>query len=115
MWSELGGRARWPVGGEPFELVEVICGRLVEEVIGELLAGVGAGEEIVGLGGVLAQLSRRLVERVLLVELADYLGYELYQERRGGSGQRLQRLEMRAGADWCGSKRDGIASAASSR
>src|SRR3954471_17520497 len=51
-------------------------GRLPDEVIDELLAGASTGEEIVGSGGLLAQLTKRLVERALEVELTEHLGYE---------------------------------------
>jgi putative transposase len=55
-------------------------------VIDELLAGVRSEEEIVGPGGVLAQLTKWLVERAMSVELAEHLGYEPYQEPPGGAG-----------------------------
>jgi putative transposase len=52
----------------------VICDRLADEVIDELLAGARTEEEIVGPGGVLAQLTKRLVERAMSAELSDHLG-----------------------------------------
>jgi len=55
-------------------------------VIDELLAGARTEEEIVGPGGVLAQLRKRLVERALSAELSELLGYEPHQEPPGGSG-----------------------------
>jgi putative transposase len=55
-------------------------------VIDELLAGARTEEEIVGPGGVLAQLTRRLVERAMAVELTEHLGYEPHQEPPGGMG-----------------------------
>src|SRR3982750_988218 len=61
-------------------------GRLSDEVIDELLAGAGSEQEIVGPGGLLAQLTKRLVERAMEVELTDHLGYEPYQEPPGGAG-----------------------------
>ena len=61
-------------------------GRISDEVIDELLAGASTEEEIVGPGGLLAQLSKRLVERAMEVELTDYLGYEPHQEPPGGAG-----------------------------
>jgi putative transposase len=54
-------------------------------VIDELLAGARTEEEIVGPGGVLAQLTKRLVERALQAELTEHLGYEPHQEPPGGS------------------------------
>jgi putative transposase len=59
---------------------------LSDEVIEQLLAGARSEEEIVGPGGVLAQLTRRLVERALRVELSEHLGYEPHQEPPGGIG-----------------------------
>ena len=60
--------------------------RIADEVIDELLAGAGTEEEIVGPGGVLAQLTKRLVERAMEVELTEHLGYEPHQEPPGGAG-----------------------------
>ncbi len=39
-----------------------------------------------GPGGLLSQLTKRLVERALEVELTDYLGFELHQQPPGGTG-----------------------------
>jgi len=64
----------------------VIRDRLADEVIDELLAGACTEEEIVGPGGVLAQLTKRLVERAMSAELTEPLGYESHQEPPGGAG-----------------------------
>src|SRR5215207_5295270 len=61
-------------------------GRLSDGVIDELLAGARTEEEIVGPGGLLAQLTKRLVERAMEVELSDHLGYEPHAEPPGGTG-----------------------------
>jgi putative transposase len=61
-------------------------GRISDEVIDELLAGASTEEEIVGPGGLLARLTKRLVERALEVELTDHLGYEPHAEPPGGTG-----------------------------
>ena len=68
--SEPGGRAQRPAGGArraqgpaPVGLPDEVRDRLADEVIDELLAGARTEEEIVGPGGVLAQLTKRLVER----------------------------------------------------
>src|ERR1700733_4889984 len=102
MSEELEGRAavpgREPVGrvvrdggatppglgveGLPAEL----RGRVGDELIDQLLAGARTQEEIVGPGGLLAQLTKRLVERALEVELTDHLGYESHREPPGGAG-----------------------------
>src|SRR3954468_19127510 len=58
--------------------------RISNEVIDELLAGASSEEEIAGPGGLLAQLTRRLVERAMEVELTDHLGYEPHCEPPGG-------------------------------
>src|SRR6516165_6133758 len=54
--------------------------RLPDALIDELLAGAKTEEEIAGPGGLLAALTKRLVERALAVELTDHLGYEPHQE-----------------------------------
>jgi putative transposase len=59
---------------------------LPDDVVDELLAGARTEEEIVGPGGLLSQLTKRLVERALEVELTDHLGYERHQEPPGGAG-----------------------------
>jgi putative transposase len=60
--------------------------RIPDEVIDQLLAGARTEEEIAGPGGLLAQLTKRLVERAMEVELTDHLGYEPHQEPPGGTG-----------------------------
>jgi putative transposase len=86
VWSEPGGRAQRPADGAPPEIPEAVRDRLSDEVIDELLAGARSEEEIVGPGGVLAQLTKRLVERAMSAELTDHLGYEPHQEPPGGTG-----------------------------
>src|SRR5450755_2893020 len=58
--------------------------RISNEVIDELLAGASTEEEIAGPGGLLAELTKRLVERAMEVELTDHVGYEPHQEPPGG-------------------------------
>src|SRR3954470_20522877 len=84
--SEPGGRAQRPGGGEPLEVPDAVRDLLADEVIEELLAGARTEEEIVGRGGVLAQLTKRLVERARSAELTEHLGYEPHQEPPGGTG-----------------------------
>ena len=60
--------------------------RIPDEVIDQLLAGARTEEEIAGPGGLLAQLTKRLVERAMEVELTDHLGYEPHHEPAGGTG-----------------------------
>jgi putative transposase len=57
---------------------------LPDGVVDELLAGARTGEEITGQGGLLSQLTKRLVERAMEVELTDHLGYESHAEPAGG-------------------------------
>jgi putative transposase len=59
---------------------------IADEVIDQLLAGASSEQEIAGPGGLLAQLTKRLVERAMEVELTDHLGYEPHQEPPGGTG-----------------------------
>jgi putative transposase len=73
---------RSAVEGLPAELRD----RLGDELIDQLLAGARTEEEIVGPGGVLAQLTRRLVERAMEAELSEHLGYERGQAPPGGAG-----------------------------
>ena len=60
--------------------------RIPDEVIDQLLAGARTEEELAGPGGLLAQLTKRLVERAMEVELTDHLGYEPHAEPPGGAG-----------------------------
>jgi putative transposase len=61
-------------------------GKLPDDVVDELLAGARTEEEIVGPGGLLSQLTKRLVERALEVELTDHVGYDRHHEPPGGTG-----------------------------
>jgi hypothetical protein len=88
--SEPGGRAQRPGGGARppqgvprVELPDEVRDRLADEVIDALLAGGRTEEEIVGPGGVLAQLTKRLVERAMSAELTEHLGYEPHREPPG--------------------------------
>jgi putative transposase len=88
--SEPGGRAQRRAGAArlsgPPELAEQVKALLPDGVLDELLAGARTEEEIAGPGGLLSQLTKRLVERAMEVELTDHLGYEPHQEPPGGSG-----------------------------
>ncbi|MFL5247691.1 MAG: IS256 family transposase [Myxococcales bacterium] len=90
--SEPGGRAQRDAGGAraagaPVEqLPDEVRERLSDELIDELLAGARSEEEIVGPGGLLADLTRRLVERAMDAELTEHLGYEHGQPPPGGAG-----------------------------
>ena len=60
-------------------------GEIPDEVVDQLLAGARTEEEIAGPGGVLAQLTKRLIERALEVELTEHVGYEPHCEPPGGA------------------------------
>ena len=80
------GAARPPRGSVAVdELPLGVRDRLSDGLVDELLAGARTEEEIVGPGGLLADLTRRLVERALSAELTDHLGYEPHHEPPGGT------------------------------
>ena len=80
------GEATAPPPGILDGVPDDIRRQLPDEVVDELLAGARTEEEIFGPGGVFGQLTKRLVERALEVELTDHLGYEPDQEPPGGTG-----------------------------
>ena len=89
--SEPGGRAQRRAGAArrqdgPPELEDRVKDLLPDSVIDELLAGARSEEEITGRGGLLSQLTKRMVERAMEVELTDHLGYETHVEPPGGAG-----------------------------
>ena len=59
---------------------------IADEVLDALLAGAQTAEQIAGPDGVLAQLTRRLLNRALEAELTAHLGYEAGRASRGGAG-----------------------------
>jgi putative transposase len=89
--------AREGAGGEPLGessatpseilryMPDDIRKQLPDDVVDALLAGASTEEEIVGPGGVLSQLTKRLVERALEVEITDHVGYARHQEPSGGA------------------------------
>src|ERR1700757_4885316 len=82
--SRLGGTS--PARGIFDRVPDEIRRVLPDELVDELLAGARTEEEIVGPGGLLSQLTKRLVERAMEVELTDHLGYEPHAEPPGGTG-----------------------------
>jgi putative transposase len=89
--SEPVGRAERDGGAMPGGLaleglLPELRERLGDELIDELLAGARTEEEIVGPAGVLAQLTRRLVERAMDAELTEHLDYERGEAPPGGAG-----------------------------
>ena len=81
-----GGRRRSPPPGILGAMGDDLRGKLPDELVDELLAGASSEEEIVGPGGLLSRLTKRLVERAMEVELTDHLGYEPHREPPGGTG-----------------------------
>src|SRR4051794_25252160 len=57
--------------------------RISDAAIDELLAGASTEEEIAGPGGLLAELTKRLVERAMEVERSEHAGYEPHCEPPG--------------------------------
>ena len=89
--SEPGGRAQRNAGAhdreDPADQLPVeVRDRLSDALIDELLAGARTQEEIVGPGGLLADLTKRLVERAMDAELTEHLGYEPHRAPPGGAG-----------------------------
>jgi len=88
--SEPGGRAKRRAGAarrsDPDPLADRVKELLPDELVDQLMAGAKSGEEITGRGGLLGQLTKRMVERAMEVELTDHLGYEPHAEPPGGAG-----------------------------
>jgi hypothetical protein len=100
--SEPVGRAEQPAGDASLAGIELppeVHDRLSDEVIDRLLAGARSEDEIVGPGGVLAQLTKRLVERALQAELSEHLGYEPHPGATRRSRQHPQRLDAEDACD----------------
>jgi transposase-like protein len=70
------------LGGEHGELPDRVCDRLLDA----LIAGKRGEAEILGNGGVLGELTRRLIERALAEELCEHLGYPAGHAPPGGVG-----------------------------
>ncbi len=62
--------------------------QLSDELIDPLLAGARTEEEIVGPRGLLADLTRRLVEGAMSAERTAQLDFEPHQEQRAGPATR---------------------------
>src|SRR6184192_3303222 len=83
--AEPFGEATAPPPGILDRLPDETRRKLPDELVDELLAGARTEEEIVGPGGLLAQLTKRLVERAMSAELTEHLGYEPHREPPGGT------------------------------
>jgi putative transposase len=80
------GEATAPPPGILERLPDEMREKLPDELVDELLAGAKTEEEIFGQGGLFSQLTKRLVERAMEVELTDHLGYDPHMEPPGGTG-----------------------------
>jgi putative transposase len=80
------GEATAPSPGILERLPDEMREKLPDELVDELLAGAKTEEEIFGQGGLFSQLTKRLVERAMEVELTDHLGYDPHMEPPGGTG-----------------------------
>jgi putative transposase len=81
--ARLRGVLELPDGGR---IGDEAIDQLPDEVVDQLLAGARTEQELAGPGGLLAALTKRLIERALEVELTDHLGYEPHAEPSGGAG-----------------------------
>ena len=88
-------RAGLPVG----ELPEEVRERLTDGLIDELLGGARGEKEVLGPGGVLGDLTRRLVERAMEAELTGHLGYRAWPGAAGRGGQLAQRRAAQDAVD----------------
>ena len=74
--SEPVGRAQRRAGAarrpDPDPLADRVKELLPNELVDQLMAGARTGEELAGQGGLLAQLTKRMVERAMEVELTDH-------------------------------------------
>ena len=68
------------------QLPDELRERLLDGMVDELIAGKRGEAEILGSGGVLGELTRRLVERALSEELSEHLGYPAGHAPVGGAG-----------------------------
>src|SRR5690606_20761450 len=73
----------------------------INELLDRLLEGRSA-EKVVGDGGLLADLTKRLMERVLEAELTDHLGYEKHtaEETMAAFEERFPMISRKWRANW---------------
>src|ERR1700756_4203750 len=65
---------------------EIGAVEIPDELLDALLGGARTAEEIAGPGGLLGELTRRLLNRALEAELTEHLGYERHLAPLGGTG-----------------------------
>jgi putative transposase len=71
---------------EDNELPEELNERVLDQMLGGMIAGKRSESEILGSDGVLGELTRRVIERALSEELSEQLGYPAGQAPPGGAG-----------------------------
>ena len=69
--------------------------QLLDAMLSALIAGKRGEREILGSGGVLGELTRRLVERALQEELSEHLGYPVGRRRLAVRGTRATAARRR--------------------
>ena len=89
------------IGGEPMAAgLDAVDEQLIAQLAGRARAG---GLALTGEGGLLAQLTKRLVESALEGEITDHLGYDRNDPtgRDGGNSRngQLPRRRLRASVD----------------
>lgn len=60
--------------------------RIEDEIIDNLLKGYKEPEDLIGEGGLLAQLTKRLLERAMSAEMTEHVGYEKHEAAGRNSG-----------------------------
>ena len=73
---------------------------LLDEIVDKVIDGTQTAEDLLGEGGVVRQLTARLLERVLEAEMTDHLGYEKHNRAgqntgnsRNGKGNKTLRID----------------------
>ena len=80
--------------------VELSADLLDDQLIGQLVDRAQAGGlQLTGEGGLLQQLTKRVLESALEGEITDHLGYDKHDAAGDGSGQLPQRDPVQDGAD----------------
>ena len=71
-------------------------GLLSDELVDKLLEGYTKPEDLIGEGGILKQLTARLIERVLDAEMTAHLGYEKHDAAGDKSGNSRNGAPLRS-------------------
>ena len=57
-----------------------------DKLLDELLKDYASPEDLLGKGGIIAQLKKRLIERAMEAEMDEHLGYKKHEAKGRGSG-----------------------------